>query len=112
MAAYKNRRNKRCGYAFEARNREGVLLFRGGSSSGRLSTHLTMQEAVVEALRKAMELNFHRAVIINTDKNLINKCSNLRKSTWQDQAFVMDLNNFHQQGMITQFLVVPRVVIA
>ena len=67
---------------------------------------------MVEALSKAMELNFHRAIIINIDRNLIDKCSNLKKSTWQDQAFVMDLNNFHQQGMITQFLVVPRVVIA
>ena len=67
---------------------------------------------MVEALSKAMELNFHKAIIINIDKNLIDKCSNLKKSTWQDQAFVMDLNNFHQQGMTTQFLVVPRVVIA
>ena len=35
VAASRNRRTKRCGYAFEARKMDGTLLFRGGASSGR-----------------------------------------------------------------------------
>ena len=38
----RNRRKKRCGYAFEARKMDGTLLFRGGASSGRQTQHLVI----------------------------------------------------------------------
>ena len=88
------------------------MLFKGGASNGRQTKHLTMQEAVVEVLNKAIELDLHRAIIISIDKNLIDMCNNLRRPNWQEQAFITNLHNFHQQGMITKFLFVTRAVIA
>ena len=71
-----------------------------------------MQEAMVEVLNKAIELDLRRAIIISIDKNLVDMCNNLSRPNWQDQTFITDLHNFHQQGMITQFLFVTRAVIA
>ena len=52
VAASRNRRTKRCGYAFEARKMDGMLLFRGGASSGRQTQLLAVQEVLMEALIK------------------------------------------------------------
>ena len=50
---------------------------------------------------------------MSANKRLVDICNNLvMKIAWQDQALLMDLHNFHQQGVITQFLFVTEVVIA
>lgn len=70
LVASRNRRTKRCRYAFEARKMEGNLLFRRRASSGRQTQHLAIQEALVKALNKSTELGLHRVVIVITDKKL------------------------------------------
>ena len=42
VAANKNRRSKRSGYAFEAKTLEGNILFIGGASSERKPQHLAI----------------------------------------------------------------------
>ena len=61
---------------------------------------------------KSTELGCYRVVIVSADKRLVDICNKHRKIAWQDQALLMDLHNFHPQGVITQFLFVTKVVIA
>ncbi|KAL0007790.1 hypothetical protein SO802_009292 [Lithocarpus litseifolius] len=110
-AAARNRRTKRCGFAFEARRMDGATLLRGGASCGKPTQRLAAQEALVEALIKATTMDFHRTIVVTNDKRLVELCNNHRKATWLDQALEMDLQNLHQQGLITQFLLVPNVVV-
>ena len=50
---------------------------------------------------------------MSANKRLVDICNNLvMKIAWQDQALLMDLHNFHQQAVITHFLVVTKVVIS
>lgn len=64
VAAYRNRRSRRCRYAFEAITMDGINLFTEGASSGRQSQHLANQEAVVEAMIKANEVGLRRIIIM------------------------------------------------
>ena len=111
VAASRNRRTKRCGFAFEARRMDGALLFRGGTSCGRPIQHLAAQEALVETLIKSTAMDLFKAILVSNDQRRAELCNNQRKATWQDQALAMDLQNLHQQGLITHFLLVPNVVI-
>lgn len=73
VATYRNRRSKRCRYAFEAITMDGINLFIEGASSGRQSQHLANQEAVVEAIIKANEIDLSRIIIMcNCRKNIAN----------------------------------------
>lgn len=73
VATYRNRRSKRCRYAFEAITMDGINLFIEGASSGRQSQHLANQEAVVEAIIKANEIGLSRIIIMcNCRKNIAN----------------------------------------
>uniref|UniRef100_A0A7N2MIE1 Uncharacterized protein n=1 Tax=Quercus lobata TaxID=97700 RepID=A0A7N2MIE1_QUELO len=90
---------------------DGALLFRGGASCGRPTQHLAAQEAQVEVLIKSTAMDLFRAIIVSNDQKRAELCNNHRKATWQDQALAMDLQNLHQQGLITHFLLVPNVVI-
>lgn len=60
MAANKNRKSKRSGYAFETKTLEGDILFTGGASSGKKPQHLAIQDAMREAIFKAAELGYYR----------------------------------------------------
>uniref|UniRef100_A0A7N2MCL4 RNase H type-1 domain-containing protein n=1 Tax=Quercus lobata TaxID=97700 RepID=A0A7N2MCL4_QUELO len=87
VAAFKNKRSKKCGFAFEALNQEGVNLFSGGSSCGKKNHYLAIQDAVSEAVFKAKELGFNRILILSNSKGL-------------------------DQGLIVSHLFVPTVVIS
>jgi len=52
VVASRNRRAKRCGFAFKARRMDGALLVRGGASCGRPTQYPVAQETLVEALIK------------------------------------------------------------
>ena len=83
VAVARNRRTKRCGFAFEARRMDGALLFRGGASCGKPTLHLVAQEALVEALIKATAMDFHRTVVVTNDKILVELCNNHGKATFR-----------------------------
>ena len=79
VAAYKNKRSKKCGFAFEALNQEGVNLFSGGSSCGKKNHYLAIQDAVSEAVFMAKELGFNRILILSNSKGLDQVCNQTRK---------------------------------
>ena len=111
MAAHRNRRSKRCGFAFEAIKLNGDTLFKGGANSGRHSQYMAAQEALVEAILKAKDLGFYR-IIIMSNRRLVQICSHTNNPSWQDQALLSDLYQLQQQGLITHVLFVPKLVIS
>ena len=54
VAAYKNKKTRRSGYAFEAKTMDGVVLFTGGASNGRKPHQLSVQYAIGKAIIKTV----------------------------------------------------------
>ena len=66
---------RRYGYAFEATTMDGVTIFRGAANSGRQSTYMATQEAMVEAIFKAIDLGLGRILILSNHKKLVQICN-------------------------------------
>ena len=112
VAANKNRRSKRSGYAFEAKTLEGNILFIGGASSERKPQHLAIQDAVGFAIFKAVELGYYRILILSNSQGLVQVCNRSRNPSWLEQTLISDLNQLQQQGLTTNYLFVPKEVIS
>ena len=92
VAAYKNRRSRKSGYAYEAKSMEGRVLFTGGVNKGRKPPYLVLQEAVGEAIIKAKELVFNKLIILSNSRRLEQICNGSKSPTWQEHTFIADLN--------------------
>lgn len=92
MAANKNRKSKRSGYAFETKTLEGNILFTGGASSGKKPQHLAIQDATREAIVKDAELGYYRILIVSNSKGLVQVCNRSRNLSWLEQTLISDLN--------------------
>ena len=112
VAAYKNRRSRRNGYAFEAKSIEGGVLFIGGVSKGRKKPYLVLLYAMGEAIFKAKELGFNKIIILSNSKRFEQICNGVKNPTWQELTLIKDLNHLHQQGLITLCFCVPRLVLS
>ena len=71
IVGFSSRRIKRSGYAYEAKNLEGITIFKGGASNGRKSCLLAVKDALVKAILKAKELGFSRILILSNNKRLV-----------------------------------------
>ena len=91
VAAYKNKKSKKSGAAFEAWNVDGVSIFSGGNSCGRNQQYLALQDAVSEAVFKAKELGFNRILILSTSTKLDKLCNHYRKPNWLEKTLYTDL---------------------
>ena len=69
VAASRNRKTKRFGFAFEATSMAGVTTFRGAANSGRQSIYMVTQEAMVEAIFKAKDHGFSRILVLCNHKS-------------------------------------------
>lgn len=112
MVAYRNRKSKRRGYAFEDIKLDGSTLFTGGASSRRQTQCVAVQKALVEALIKAKDTRIRRIMILSNDRRLTQICNYTKKPSWQAQTFTLDLLQLQQQGLITHVLFVPKIVIS
>ena len=111
VAAHKNRRSRRSGYAFEAKSMEGGVLFTGGVSKGRKKPYLVLLDAG-EAILKAKELGFNKIITLSNSKRFEQICNGAKKPTWQELTLITDMSHLHQQGMITFCFCVPRLVLS
>lgn len=115
LAAYKNRRSKRSGYAYEAIKLDGRTLLKGGASCGRKLYYLAVhwvQDALVEAILKAKELGFSRILTLSNSRRLEHVCNHLWTPSWQEQTFTFDLNQLQQQGLVMHSIFVPKTVVS
>ena len=99
VAASKNRKAKRYGFAFEATNLDGSILFKGGATSSRGSIYMATQEALVESILKAKDLGLGRILILCNNKKLMQICNHSSKPSWKDQALLSDLYQLQQQSL-------------
>ena len=100
VAASKNRRTRRYGFALEATTMDGVTIFRGAANSGRQSIYMATQEAMVEAIFKAKDLGLGKILILSNRKKLVQICNFSSKPSWQDQALLSDLCQLKQQSSV------------
>ena len=90
---------------------QGAIIFRGEESNGGKSHHLSIQEAMGDAIIKTKELGYTKMLIICNSKRLVQICSQMSKPTWLEQTLILDLNQLQQQGLINH-LFVPKEVIS
>nr|POF03247.1 hypothetical protein CFP56_55584 [Quercus suber] len=91
LVAYKNKKSKKSGAAFEALNIDGVNIFSSGNNFGRKQQYLALQDAMSEAVFKAKELGFNRILILSTSMKLDKLCNHYRKPDWLEKTLYTDL---------------------
>uniref|UniRef100_A0A7N2RCR5 Uncharacterized protein n=1 Tax=Quercus lobata TaxID=97700 RepID=A0A7N2RCR5_QUELO len=104
VAAFKSKRSKRSGFAYEALN-QGVNIFSGGSSCGKKNHYLAIQDDVSEAVFKDKELGFNRILILSNSKGLDQICNHSRKPAWLKQTLYSDLQQLNLQAKPRTFCV-------
>ena len=112
VAAHRNRRTRRSGYAYEARDMEGRVIFIGGASKGGQIPYLALLEAVSEAVFKAENLGVNEIIILSNSRRLEQICNKARTPILQELTLCSDLTQFQQQGLITFSFVVPNLVLS
>ena len=110
VETYRNKKT-RSDYAFEVKTMQGAVIFRGEESNGGKSHHLSIQEAMGDAIIKTKEQGYTKMLIICNSKRLVQICSQMSKPTWLEQTLILDLNQLQQQGLINH-LFVPKEVIS
>ena len=112
VATHRNRRTRRSGYAYEARDMEGRVIFIGGASKGRQIPYLALLEAVSEAVFKAKNLGVNEVIIVSNSRRLEQICDKAQTPILQELTLCSDLTQFQQQGLITFSFVVPNLVLS
>lgn len=90
VETYRNKKTRRNDYALEAKTMEGAVIFRGGESNGGKSHHLSIQEAMGDAIIKIKELGYTKMLILCNSKRLVQICSQRSKPTWYEQTLILD----------------------
>ena len=111
-AAWRNRKTKRSGWAYEVKATDGSVLVKAGERNGSKSAYQSTQEALMEAIFKTKELGFSKMLILCNSKMLTQACSKRRRPAWHEQTFISDLNQLNHQGVSVSFLFVPKEIIA
>ena len=91
VAANRNRKAGRYGFAFKTTTLDGSTLFKGEANSGRQSIYMETQEALVESILKTKDLGFCRILVLCNNKKLVQTCNQTSNPSCQDQAFLLDL---------------------
>ena len=112
VAAHRNRRTRRSGYAYEARDMEGRVIFTGGASKERQIPYIALLEAVSEVVFKAKNLGVNEIIILSNSRRLEQICNNARTPIFQELTLCPNLTQFQQQGLITFSFVVPNFVLS
>lgn len=68
VAGARKKKAKRCGFAYEAINMQGTVLFHGASTCTSDSAFSAIQEAMVIAAMKARNLGFTHVLFLNDNK--------------------------------------------
>ena len=97
LAGYRNRRTKRCGYAYEAKDIAETTIFVGCRSIGARTHLMAIQEAMVKALFKAKELGFQSIIVLTGSK---------------EQAKIVNLHYLRQQGVIFNIKAASKLILS
>ena len=90
---------------------DGRSLFKGGASCGRKTYCLALQDAVGESMLKALELGYNKLLSLNCCKDLTQVYKKHRQPSWQQKTLFADITHLRNQGMLIDFLFVPRYVV-
>ena len=88
VAAFRNRKTKRSGWAYAVITMDDAVILKGGESNGRKSSYQSSQEVVKEAIFKSKELGFSKMLILCNTKRLVQICNQRRNPTWLEQTFI------------------------
>lgn len=75
---------------------EGAVILRGGESKRKNSLHLTIQEAMGDAIIMAKELIYTKMLTLCNNRRIVQICSNQRRLTWLEKALTLDLYQLQQ----------------
>ena len=86
----RNKKFRRSGHAYEAKNNEGTRMFVGCNSTGASATNMAIQEAV-EASLQDKNLGCRHIIVLTGSKNLERICNKKKSPHWREPALLTDL---------------------
>ncbi|KAF3975213.1 hypothetical protein CMV_001525 [Castanea mollissima] len=92
-------RTKRCSFAHEAVNMQGVCVFFGVASSAARSKGGVMLEAMVDAAIRAKHHGFQYILFLGDDRRVVQAFRMKRSTDWLDNTRLADLNILAQSGL-------------
>ena len=93
VTAFRNRKTKRNGWAFEVKTMDGAIILKGEESNGGKSSYQSSQEAMKEAIFKSKKLGFLKMLILCNTKRLAQICNQRRNPSWLEQTFISELDH-------------------
>ena len=111
IACARLRRSKRTVYAYEAKDRQGNLIFNGVSSCGVANATQAVQEAMVEAIVKARSLGLSRVMFLTNCKRTMEVVNFTRSPCQQEQNMMEELLSLYQNGLFVHSIFVPRLIV-
>ena len=104
-------RTKRCSFAYEAVNMQGVSVFFGVACSAARSKGGAMFEAMVEAAIRAKHHGFQYVLFLGDDRRVVQAFRKKRSTDWLGKTRLADLNALAQSGLFCKMLFVPHIIV-
>ena len=100
-------RTKRCSFAYEVVNMQGVSVFFGVACSATKSKGGAMFEAMVDTAIRAKHHGFQYILFLGDDRKVVQAFKEKRSTDWLDNTRLADLNTLAQSGLFCNMLFVP-----
>lgn len=82
----RKKKARRCGFAYEAKNMQGNIIFQGVSSCGAETIPNAIQEAMVEAAIKARSLGFNQIQFLSNSRRSVQFTNKEIAPSWKERT--------------------------
>ncbi|XP_030932238.1 uncharacterized protein LOC115957984 [Quercus lobata] len=111
ISGVKHRRKKRAAFAYEARNRQGTVVFYGCSSSAANSVSVALLEGLREAAVTAFRLQYNQILVLSNCNFLVQLFNTGQVPDWEGKTLFADLQSLKQRGICLSFRWIPAFVL-
>ena len=111
ISGVKQRRKKRATFAYEARNRQGTVVFYRCSNSAARSVPDVLLEGLREAVVIAFRLQFNQILVLSNCNFLVQMFITGQAPDWEGKTLFADLESLKQRGMCFSFRWIPAFVL-
>ena len=111
ISGVKHGRKKRAAFAYEARNRQGTVVFYGCSSSAANSVPVALLEGLREAAVTAFRLQYNQILVLSNCNFLVQLFNTGQVPDWEGKTLFADLQSLKQRGFCLSFRWIPAFVL-
>lgn len=111
VAGARKKKARRCGFAYEAKNMQGNIIFKGVSSCAAETIPNAIQEAMVEAVIKARSLGFNQILFLSDSRRSVQVTNKEIAPSWKERTLMADLTHLHKNGLTYHSVFVSKIVL-